>query len=107
MTDGAAHPEALWALLAGLVAVAVIHAASRIGGALATAAWCAAALVYGAFAFAARDGGLVFLGIPTPTWTYFVVVTGVGIAQIVVVVRAMKSVSPVVDDDEQMDGGSS
>lgn len=106
MTDGAAHPEALYALLAGLVAVAVIHAASRIGGALATAAWCAAALVYGAFAFGARDGGLIFLGIPTPPWTYFVVVTGVGIAQVVVVVRAMKAAPAVVDEDEQTDAGT-
>ncbi len=75
-------------LVAALVACAVVHTKSRIGGALATAGWCAAALVYGWFEIAARGKGVVFLEIQTPRWVYFAVVGGVLVWNVAVVVRA-------------------
>lgn len=77
-------------LIAGLVLVAVTQSMSRVGGALATVAWCVAAGVFGAFAFAERDDGLVFLGIQTPKWIFFAALGCVAIYNIALVVRAMR-----------------
>ena len=76
-------------LVAALVGIAVIHTYSRLGGALATAAWCVAAAVYGWQEFSARDGGLVFVGVATPQWLYFVSLAGVFVFHAVVAVRGL------------------
>ena len=75
--------------MVGLVLVAVLHTTSRVGGALATVGWCVAASVFGYQAFG--DGpGLVFVGIQTPPWIFFIAMAGVGIYNLVIVVRALR-----------------
>ncbi len=76
-------------MIAALIAVAVIHVKSRIGGALATAGWCVGAAVFGAWALAQRDDGVVFLGIQTPKWVFYAVIGGVFMYNIAVVARAL------------------
>jgi len=78
------------ALIAGLVLVAVTHTMSRVGGALATIGWCAAALVYGAVEFDVRGDGLVFLGVQTPKWVFFGAMIGVALYNLAIVVRALR-----------------
>lgn len=75
--------------MAALLVCAVVHTQSRIGGALATSVWCAAALVYGWFEIERRGRGVVFLEIQMPWWVYFVVVGGVLVFNLGVVVRAL------------------
>lgn len=79
-------------LIAALVAVAVIQSATRLGGALATIAWCVAAGVFGFFAFQERDDGLEFLGVQTPQWLYFVCLTAVALYNVWIIVRALRRV---------------
>ena len=80
-------PQAL--LIASLVLVAVIHTKSRLGGALATAGWCVAAVVFGAFALAQRDDGLVFLNVQTPKWVFYAVIFAIFCYNLFIVVRAL------------------
>jgi hypothetical protein len=76
-------------LIAALVGIAVIHTYSRLGGALATAGWCVAAAVYGWHEFSTREGGLVFVGVATPQWLYFVSVAGVFVFHAVMAIRGL------------------
>jgi hypothetical protein len=78
------------ALIAALVLVAVTHTMSRVGGALATIGWCAAALVYGVIEFGHRKGGLVFLGIETPAWVFVGAMIGVTAYNGAIVFRALR-----------------
>ena len=79
----------LLAMMAALVVVAVIHTQSRIGGALATIGWCVAAAVFGAVEFQDRADGLVFVGVHTPKWLYFVAMAGVAAFNVGIVVKAL------------------
>ena len=76
-------------LLAALVGIAAVHTYSRLGGALATAAWCVAAAVYGWQEFATRVDGLVFAGVQTPKWLYFASLGGVFLFHSIMAVRAL------------------
>ncbi len=76
-------------LIAALVVIALVHTRSRIGGSLSTAAWCVAAAFYGWNEFAGREGGLVFLTIPTPKWLFFSAVGGVFAYNVVIAVRGL------------------
>lgn len=76
-------------MIAALFGVAVLHVKSRIGGALATAGWCVAAAIFGGWELAQREGGVIFLGITTPKWLFFVVISGVFLYNIGIVVRAL------------------
>jgi hypothetical protein len=80
-------PQAV--MIAALLAVAVIHVKSRIGGALATAGWCVAAAIFGAWALGQREDGVIFLGIQTPKWVYYAVIGSVFLYQCAVVGRAL------------------
>ena len=100
-------------MIAALLAVAVIHMKSRIGGALATAGWCVAAAIFGAWALSQREDGVVFLGIQTPKWIYFVVIGGVFLYHIGVVARALtrrvapKTAPPPLTDAPAADASGS
>lgn len=78
------------ALIAALLLVAVTHTMSRVGGALATVGWCAAALVYGVVQFSATGTGLTFMGIQTPPWLYIAAMIAVAAYNVAVVVRAVR-----------------
>ena len=76
-------------MIALLLPVAIIHVKSRIGGALATAGWCVAAAIFGAWALSQREDGVVFLGVQTPKWVFYAVVGGVFLYNLAVVARAL------------------
>ena len=75
-------------MIAALFAVAVIYVKSRIGGALATAGWCVAAAIFGAWALGQREDGVIFLGIQTPKWVYYAVIGSVFLYHCSILVRA-------------------
>lgn len=77
-------------LIVGLVFIAVLYTMSRVGGALATVAWCVAACIFGFQAFGADGPGLVFVGIQTPRWIFYTAMVGVGLYNLVTVVRALR-----------------
>lgn len=78
------------ALIAALVLVAVTHTMSRVGGALATMGWCAAALIFGVVTFQKTGVGLVLLGIQTPPWVYAAAMIAVAGYNGAVVFRAVR-----------------
>jgi len=77
-------------LIVGLVLIAVIHTMSRVGGALATVAWCVAATIFGVQAFGDDGPGLVFVGIQTPRWIFYTAMAAVGLYNLAVLVRALR-----------------
>lgn len=80
-------------LIAGLVLIAVLHTVNRVGGALATIAWCAAATVFGVQQFEGRpmSEGLVFIGITTPQWIFFTAMAAVALYNIAIVLKVILS----------------
>jgi hypothetical protein len=87
----AALPSSVLALLAGLLIVAVLHTRSRFAGALGASIWCCGALALGVERFVLeRQPGLVFCGIQTQPWLFFVAIGGVLVFNVFVIARFLR-----------------
>ena len=79
----------LAALLAGLVAVALVHTRSRLLGSIGAVTWCVGAGVFAALEFQERDT-LVFLGIATKPWVFYAFILSLFIFNCAVIVRMVR-----------------
>lgn len=76
----------LAALFAGLVIIALVHTRSRLLGSITAATWCVGALAFGAVEFQGRSG-LVFLGVATKPWVFYLFISALLFFNCAVIVR--------------------